>query len=147
MLDCSRPLGLVVLGFTGWSRSGERSASALRLSGGLPLPAQWCGATSSGSVVALRFDADSARRRRTGLRGFLRCRLRVGGFNDGNFTGLDVEKDLLTGDNDGSGVFTIPQHPVRRRLHGVERFLTTRGGEYLFLPSLSALRRPADPGS
>ncbi|MEU0967629.1 hypothetical protein ABZ357_20165 [Streptomyces sp. NPDC005917] len=58
-----------------------------------------------------------------------------------------MEKDLLTGDNDGSGVFTIPQHPVRRRLHGVERFLTTRGGEYLFLPSLSALRRPADPGS
>ncbi|WP_333772691.1 Dyp-type peroxidase [Streptomyces sp. IBSBF 3136] len=65
-------------------------------------------------------------------------------FNDGNFTGLDVEKDLLTGDNDGSGIYTIPQRPVRRRLHGVERFVTTRGGEYFFLPSLSALRWLAD---
>jgi Dyp-type peroxidase family len=60
--------------------------------------------------------------------------------NDGNFTGLDEEKDLLTGDNDGTGSFTIPQRPFRRRLHGVERFVITRGGEYCFLPSLSALR-------
>lgn len=64
--------------------------------------------------------------------------------NDGHFTGLDQEKDLLTGDNDGTGIFTIPQHPIRRRLHGVERFVTTRGGEYFFLPSLSALRWLAD---
>jgi Dyp-type peroxidase family len=59
--------------------------------------------------------------------------------NDGNFTGLDQEKDLLVGDNDGTGTFTIPRRPVRRRLHGVERFVITRGGEYCFLPSLSAL--------
>ncbi|GAA3151949.1 hypothetical protein GCM10017687_81990 [Streptomyces echinatus] len=58
-----------------------------------------------------------------------------------------MEKDLLTADNDGSGVFTIPRHPVRRRLHGVERFVTTLGGEYFFLPSLSALRWLADPGA
>lgn len=64
--------------------------------------------------------------------------------NDGHFTGLDQEKDLLTGDNDGTGIFTIPQHPIRRRLHGVERFVITRGGEYFFLPSLSALRWLAD---
>ncbi|WP_256339591.1 MULTISPECIES: hypothetical protein [unclassified Streptomyces] len=55
-----------------------------------------------------------------------------------------MEKDLLTGDNDGSGTYTIPEHPVRRRLHGVERFVTTRGGEYFFLPSISALRWLAD---
>jgi Dyp-type peroxidase family len=60
--------------------------------------------------------------------------------NDGNFTGLDQEKDLLTGDNDGTGSFTIPLRPIRRRLHGVERFVITRGSEYCFLPSLSALR-------
>jgi hypothetical protein len=53
--------------------------------------------------------------------------------------GVQHVEDLLTGDNDGTGVFTGPQRPVRRRLHGVERFVTTRGGEYLFLPSLSAL--------
>jgi Dyp-type peroxidase family len=64
--------------------------------------------------------------------------------NDGNFTGLDREKDPLVGDNDGTGDFTIPRRPVRRRLHGVERFVTTRGGEYCFLPSLSALRWLAD---
>ncbi|MER7685927.1 hypothetical protein [Streptomyces sp. NPDC097610] len=64
--------------------------------------------------------------------------------DDGNFTGLGREKDLLTGDNDGTGAFTIPQYPVRRRLHGVERFVITRGGEYFFLPSLSALRWLAD---
>ncbi|MGY5060803.1 Dyp-type peroxidase [Streptomyces sp. 900105755] len=64
--------------------------------------------------------------------------------DDGNFTGLGREKDLLTGDNDGAGDFTIPQHPIRRRLHGVERFVITRGGEYFFLPSLSALRWLAD---
>jgi Dyp-type peroxidase family len=67
--------------------------------------------------------------------------------NDGNFTGLDREKDLLVGDNDGTGSFTIPQRPVRRRLHGVERFVITRGGEYCFLPSLSALRWIANLGN
>ncbi|MGK4580344.1 Dyp-type peroxidase [Kitasatospora sp. HPMI-4] len=65
--------------------------------------------------------------------------------NDGNFAGLDQEKDLLTGDNDGTGIFTIPQRPVRRRLHGVERFVITRGGEYFFLPSIGALRWLAHP--
>ena len=67
--------------------------------------------------------------------------------NDGNFTGLDHEKDLLVGDNDGTGTFTIPQRPIRRRLHGVERFVITRGGEYCFLPSLSALRWLANPAA
>ncbi len=67
--------------------------------------------------------------------------------NDGNFTGLDREKDLLVGDNDGTGDFTIPQRPIRRRLHGVERFVITRGGEYCFLPSLSALRWLATLGA
>ncbi|HET6318552.1 MAG TPA: Dyp-type peroxidase [Chloroflexota bacterium] len=67
--------------------------------------------------------------------------------NDGNFTGLDEEKDLLVGDNDGTGTFTIPRRPVRRRLHGVERFVITRGGEYCFLPSLSALRWLATLGA
>jgi Dyp-type peroxidase family len=60
--------------------------------------------------------------------------------NDGNFTGLDREKDLIAGNNDGNGTFTIPQHPVRRRLHGVSRFTITRGGEYFFMPGISALR-------
>ena len=29
--------------------------------------------------------------------------------------------------------------PVRRRLHGIETFNVLRGGEYFFMPSMSAL--------
>jgi hypothetical protein len=35
--------------------------------------------------------------------------------------------------------FTIPKEPVRHLLHGIETFNVLRGGEYLFMPSLSAL--------
>lgn len=59
--------------------------------------------------------------------------------NDGDFVGLGTEKDALVGANDGTGVFTIPQRPIRRRLENVPRFTITRGGEYCFVPSISAL--------
>ena len=36
--------------------------------------------------------------------------------------------------------FTIPHHPVRRRIHNIQTFNVLRGGEYFFMPSLSALR-------
>ena len=36
--------------------------------------------------------------------------------------------------------FTISQEPVRHRVHGIQTFNVLRGGEYFFLPSLSALR-------
>jgi hypothetical protein len=36
---------------------------------------------------------------------------------------------------------------VRRRIHGIETFDVLRGGEYLFMPSLSALRWLANLGS
>jgi Dyp-type peroxidase family len=60
--------------------------------------------------------------------------------NGGVFVGAPEEKDPLIGPNDGSGVFTIPRAPVRRRIHSLPRFTVTRGGEYCFVPSLSALR-------
>ena len=60
--------------------------------------------------------------------------------NDGIFIGAPAEKDPLVGPNDGSGSFTIPQHPVRRRLPDLPPFVVTRGGEYCFAPSLSAMR-------
>jgi hypothetical protein len=34
----------------------------------------------------------------------------------------------------------IPRDPVRRIVHGIETFNVVRGGEYFFMPSLSALR-------
>ena len=36
--------------------------------------------------------------------------------------------------------FTIPQRPIRRRLHDLPPFVVTRGGEYCFAPGLRALR-------
>jgi hypothetical protein len=37
--------------------------------------------------------------------------------------------------------------PLRRRLEGVPRFVQVRGGVYLFLPSVMALRYLASPGA
>jgi deferrochelatase/peroxidase EfeB len=45
----------------------------------------------------------------------------------------------LTGSNDGSGQFTIPHRLIRRGLTNLPSFVN-RGGEYCFIPSLSALR-------
>lgn len=60
--------------------------------------------------------------------------------NTGNFLGLGTEEDPIAGEHVETGMFTIPMKPIRRRLQGMERFTVTRGGEYGFVPSLSALR-------
>ena len=64
--------------------------------------------------------------------------------NRGSFTGtLDIaSRDPLLGANapaDSQMQIPMPQEP-RIELHGFERFVTTRGGAYVFLPSLPALR-------
>jgi Dyp-type peroxidase family len=64
--------------------------------------------------------------------------------NDGIFIGAPAEKDPLAGANDGTGTFTIPQRPIRRRLQSLPPFVITRGGEYCFAPGLRALRWLAD---
>lgn len=60
--------------------------------------------------------------------------------NDGVFFGAGDTKDPVVGAADGQTGYTIPRRPVRRRLAPLPRFAVTRGGEYCFLPSLSALR-------
>ena len=60
--------------------------------------------------------------------------------NDGIFIGAPAERDPLVGQNDGSGVFSIPHRPIRRRLDDLPPFVVTRGGEYCFAPGLRALR-------
>src|SRR5262245_6223516 len=60
--------------------------------------------------------------------------------NDGNFIGVGGERDPIIGLQNDEATFTIPKKPVRRRVHGLETFNVLRGGEYLFMPSVSALR-------
>ncbi|MDA0166043.1 Dyp-type peroxidase [Solirubrobacter ginsenosidimutans] len=60
--------------------------------------------------------------------------------NNGNFMSLGAERDPNVGLQEAGATFTIPQTPVRRRIHEIETFNALRGGEYFFLPSLSALR-------
>ncbi|WP_342591566.1 Dyp-type peroxidase [Paenibacillus shirakamiensis] len=60
--------------------------------------------------------------------------------NGGNFVGLSTEQDPVTGNKDGEHTFTIPAKPLRHRLKEVPEFSITRGGEYFFIPSLTALR-------
>ncbi len=59
--------------------------------------------------------------------------------NRGNFVDLGEERDPVAGLNDGKSRFTVPQAPARKRIDGIETFNVMKGGEYLFLPSLSAL--------
>ncbi|QAU44926.1 Dyp-type peroxidase [Bradyrhizobium guangzhouense] len=68
--------------------------------------------------------------------------------NDGDFAGLGNDKDPVIGGNDGSGSFTIPRSGApRRRLQSLPAFVSTRGGEYFFLPGIAALRSLADIAS
>jgi Dyp-type peroxidase family len=60
--------------------------------------------------------------------------------NDGNFIGAGRERDPIIGRQEDGAAFTIPKQPVRRRLRGIETFNVLRGGEYFFMPSLSALK-------
>jgi len=63
------------------------------------------------------------------------------------FSGVTGESDPLLGNRESipgcpvTGNFTIPgDGTVRRRVSGLPRFVTVRGGAYFFLPSLRALR-------
>jgi deferrochelatase/peroxidase EfeB len=66
--------------------------------------------------------------------------------NDGTFTaGLGRTKDPLLGAHtDGAGSFSIPRPEGPVVLDGFSRFVTTRGGAYCFLPSISGIRYLAE---
>jgi len=66
--------------------------------------------------------------------------------NDGNFIGAGDEHDPIIGRQEEGATFTIPKEPVRRRVRGIETFNVLRGGEYFFMPSISALQWIADMG-
>jgi Dyp-type peroxidase family len=60
--------------------------------------------------------------------------------NNTTFCGLNNEVDPFVGAQSGDARMTIPKEPVRTRLKGIPRFVTTKGGGYFFLPGLRALR-------
>ena len=60
--------------------------------------------------------------------------------NRGNFIDLAEERDPIVGLHDKPGNFTIPKDPARQRVNGVTTFNRLRGGEYLFMPSLTGLQ-------
>ncbi len=60
--------------------------------------------------------------------------------NNSAFFGGTTERDPISGAADGNGSFSLPRRPLKRQLAGLPRFVITRGGEYCFLPGLSALR-------
>ncbi len=63
--------------------------------------------------------------------------------NDGNIFGLGHDKDFLLGDPNGVGKMTIQGKPPFF-LSPQEVFVKTRGGEYLYVPGMSALAALAD---
>jgi hypothetical protein len=60
--------------------------------------------------------------------------------NNGVFFGANGTRDPVIGAHDDTVGLIIPRRPLRRRLSPLSRFVVTRGGEYCFLPGLSALR-------
>ncbi|HEY6342549.1 MAG TPA: Dyp-type peroxidase [Bryobacteraceae bacterium] len=64
--------------------------------------------------------------------------------SQGLFIDKTGETDPVVGANDGTGILTIPEQPIRRRVRGLPQFVVTRGGEYCFMPGLKALRWIAD---
>jgi len=64
--------------------------------------------------------------------------------NNGIFIGAGEDKDPIAGANYGEGRFVIPRKPVRRSFYNLPQFVVTRGGEYCFMPSISALSWLAD---
>jgi Dyp-type peroxidase family len=54
-------------------------------------------------------------------------------------------KDPIIGSNDGKGYMTIQGCPVRTRVGNMPRFVTVRGGSYMFMPGLTALRFLSTP--
>jgi Dyp-type peroxidase family len=67
--------------------------------------------------------------------------------NDGNFIGAGDERDPIIGLQEEGATFTIPRKPARRRIHGIQTFNVLKGGEYFFMPSLSALNWLANLGA
>ena len=59
--------------------------------------------------------------------------------NDGDFIKANGERDPIIGLQEKDATFTVPKTPVRKRMRGIQTFNVLKGGEYFFMPSLTAL--------
>jgi Dyp-type peroxidase family len=57
------------------------------------------------------------------------------------------EPDPVVGYHPPGSSFTIPADPVRQRYEDLPQFVTTRGGAYFFLPSLTTLQQLSQPAT
>lgn len=64
--------------------------------------------------------------------------------NDGNVFGLGRDPDVLVGARNGTSKMVVHDREHPRFLWPLPRLVTTRGGEYLLVPSLRGLRALAD---
>ena len=63
-----------------------------------------------------------------------------GWINVSKFRRLEHDKDPIAGDRDGTCNMTIRNKPIKKALHGLPWFTTVKGGAYVLLPGLRALR-------
>ena len=82
-------------------------------------------------LVFVCFQADIARQFEA---------IQVQWLNDGNIFGLGHDADFIMGTHREGGGSMVIQGECPFYLSGQDDFVTTRGGEYLFVPSLSGLR-------
>lgn len=64
--------------------------------------------------------------------------------NNKKFAGLYNDADPIMGNHDPKGrgefgSFAVPQEPTRRKMDGLDRFVSVKGGAYFFLPSKRAI--------
>jgi hypothetical protein len=53
---------------------------------------------------------------------------------------LDHETDALIGQRNDNSMFTLQGCPARTRIHNLPDFVTIKGGEYFFMPGMTALK-------
>lgn len=61
--------------------------------------------------------------------------------NNPKFAGLANDRDAIVATAEDGGAVSLPAEPFRRRLAGLPSFVTVKGGEYFFMPGISALSR------
>lgn len=65
--------------------------------------------------------------------------------NNQSFAALDHETDPLIGHRGRQNLFTVQGCPIRKRIHDLPDFVTTKGGAYFFMTGMTALKQLYTP--